>query len=98
MVILECIPPFSDPSPFIFWKKDGSFFQPPDNAAVSMHGSLYLLGVTKEDEGYYECSAINIVTGTLRSSRKAHLFVTGNSECEKLTINRIKPKVSSDHD
>lgn len=47
------------PSPGIQWTKDGSTLQRTGRWKISLNGNLYILNVSPEDQGRYECSAIN---------------------------------------
>ncbi|KAL3275369.1 hypothetical protein HHI36_020136 [Cryptolaemus montrouzieri] len=48
-----------DPSPGIQWQKDGATMQRTGRAKTSLSGSLYIRNVGIEDQGRYECIAIN---------------------------------------
>ncbi|CAG9821890.1 unnamed protein product [Phaedon cochleariae] len=48
-----------DPKPGITWQKDGSSMQRTGRFKVSLAGNLYIYKVSPEDQGRYECIAIN---------------------------------------
>lgn len=48
-----------DPKPGITWQKEGSRMQRTGRFKVSLSGNLYIYNITAEDQGRYECSAIN---------------------------------------
>lgn len=48
-----------DPSPGIQWQKDGATMQRTGRTKVSLTGNLYIYSVLPEDQGRYECTAIN---------------------------------------
>lgn len=47
------------PTPGLQWRKDGSDLQRNGRTRVSVNGNLYIVGITLEDAGRYECTAIN---------------------------------------
>lgn len=47
------------PTPGITWQKDGSSMQRTGRFKVSLTGNLYLYKIAPEDQGRYECSAVN---------------------------------------
>jgi hypothetical protein len=73
-VILECDPPHSRPPPHIYWMKDGLKLQ---NAVISNRGNLYIHRADMIDSGYYQCVAVNHISGRMRHSESAYLNVTG---------------------
>ncbi|EFA01243.1 peroxidasin isoform X1 [Tribolium castaneum] len=48
-----------DPTPGIQWQKDGASLQRTGRTKVSLIGNLYIYGVVPDDQGRYECAAIN---------------------------------------
>jgi peroxidase len=48
-----------DPTPGIQWQKDGASLQRTGRTKVSLTGNLYIYSVVPEDQGRYECTAIN---------------------------------------
>ncbi|XP_017777040.1 PREDICTED: peroxidasin [Nicrophorus vespilloides] len=48
-----------NPTPGIDWKKDGSTLQRTGRWRISLSGNLYIYSVASEDQGRYECTAIN---------------------------------------
>ncbi|RZB39798.1 peroxidasin [Asbolus verrucosus] len=48
-----------DPTPGIQWQKDGAGLQRTGRTKVSLTGNLYIYSVVPEDQGRYECTAIN---------------------------------------
>lgn len=48
-----------DPKPGITWQKDGSSMQRTGRFKVSLNGNLYIYKVGPEDQGRYECTALN---------------------------------------
>ncbi|XP_063930997.1 peroxidasin isoform X2 [Zophobas morio] len=48
-----------DPTPGIQWQKDGAALQRTGRTKVSLTGNLYIFNVVPEDQGRYECTAIN---------------------------------------
>lgn len=48
-----------DPVPGIQWRKDGGVLQRTGRWKTSINGNLYIVSVTLEDQGRYECTAIN---------------------------------------
>ncbi|CAH0547883.1 unnamed protein product [Brassicogethes aeneus] len=48
-----------DPTPGIQWSKDGQTMQRTGRFRVSLDGNLYIYKLALEDQGRYECSAIN---------------------------------------
>lgn len=48
-----------DPQPGVQWRKDGSALQRNGRTRISVNGNLYIIGVTREDQGRYECVANN---------------------------------------
>lgn len=48
-----------NPSPGITWQKDGSTLQRTGRWKTSIAGNLYIYGIMPEDQGRYECSAVN---------------------------------------
>lgn len=48
-----------DPQPGVQWRKDGSALQRNGRTRLSVNGNLYIIGVTREDQGRYECVANN---------------------------------------
>ncbi|KAJ8985113.1 hypothetical protein NQ317_012763 [Molorchus minor] len=48
-----------DPEPGITWLKDGSSMQRTGRFKVSLSGNLYIYKVAPEDQGVYECTALN---------------------------------------
>ncbi len=76
MAILKCAPPYSNPPASVAWMKNGEPLAA-DDFILANGGNLYLLNVTNEDEGNYQCTASNSVTGRVRHSLKALLSVIG---------------------
>ncbi|XP_062944998.1 neogenin isoform X6 [Cynocephalus volans] len=81
-VILNCSA-YSEPSPKIEWKKDGTFLNlvSDDRRQLLPDGSLFISNVVhskhnKPDEGYYQCVATVESLGTI-VSRTAKLTVAG---------------------
>uniref|UniRef100_A0A7N5KPR5 Neogenin n=1 Tax=Ailuropoda melanoleuca TaxID=9646 RepID=A0A7N5KPR5_AILME len=81
-VILNCSA-YSEPSPKIEWKKDGTFLNlvSDDRRQLLSDGSLFIRNVvhskhSKPDEGYYQCVATVENLGTI-VSRTAKLTVAG---------------------
>ncbi|VCX42585.1 unnamed protein product [Gulo gulo] len=81
-VILNCSA-YSEPSPKIEWKKDGTFLNlvSDDRRQLLSDGSLFISNVVhskhnKPDEGYYQCVATVESLGTI-VSRTAKLTVAG---------------------
>ncbi|XP_006866574.1 PREDICTED: neogenin isoform X3 [Chrysochloris asiatica] len=81
-VILNCSA-YSEPSPKIEWKKDGTFLNlaSDDRRQLLPDGSLFISSVVhskhnKPDEGYYQCVATVESLGTI-VSRTAKLTVAG---------------------
>nr|XP_054523778.1 neogenin isoform X21 [Pan troglodytes] len=81
-VILNCSA-YSEPSPKIEWKKDGTFLNlvSDDRRQLLPDGSLFISNVVhskhnKPDEGYYQCVATVESLGTI-ISRTAKLIVAG---------------------
>ncbi|XP_069899025.1 neogenin isoform X2 [Dipodomys merriami] len=81
-VILNCSA-YSEPSPKIEWKKDGTFLNlvSDDRRQLLPDGSLFISNVVhskhnKPDEGYYQCVATVDSLGTI-VSRTAKLIVAG---------------------
>ncbi|XP_005000131.1 neogenin isoform X8 [Cavia porcellus] len=81
-VILNCSA-YSEPSPKIEWKKDGTFLNlvSDDRRQLLPDGSLFISNVVhskhnKPDEGYYQCVATVDSLGTI-VSRTAKLTVAG---------------------
>ncbi|XP_058398012.1 neogenin isoform X4 [Diceros bicornis minor] len=81
-VILNCSA-YSEPSPKIEWKKDGTFLNlvSDDRRQLLPDGSLFITNVVhskhnKPDEGYYQCVATVESLGTI-VSRTAKLTVAG---------------------
>ncbi|EPY83211.1 neogenin isoform 1, partial [Camelus ferus] len=81
-VVLNCSA-YSEPSPKIEWKKDGTFLNlvSDDRRQVLPDGSLFISNVVhskhnKPDEGYYQCVATVESLGTI-VSRTAKLTVAG---------------------
>lgn len=81
-VILNCSA-YSEPSPKIEWKKDGTFLNlvSDDRRQLLPDGSLFISNVVhskhnKPDEGYYQCVATVENLGTI-VSRTAKLTVAG---------------------
>ncbi|KAM6149830.1 neogenin isoform 4-T4 [Erethizon dorsatum] len=81
-VILNCSA-YSEPSPKIEWKKDGTFLNlvSDDRRQLLPDGSLFISNVlhskhNKPDEGYYQCVATVDSLGTI-VSRTAKLTVAG---------------------
>ncbi|XP_030881744.1 neogenin [Leptonychotes weddellii] len=81
-VILNCSA-YSEPSPKIEWKKDGTFLNlvSDDRRQLLSDGSLFISSVVhskhnKPDEGYYQCVATVESLGTI-VSRTAKLTVAG---------------------
>lgn len=48
-----------DPKPGLTWQKDGSTMQRTGRFKVSLNGNLYIYKVAAEDQGRYECTAVN---------------------------------------
>lgn len=48
-----------DPKPGITWQKDGATMQRTGRFKISLTGNLYIYKVTPEDQGRYECTALN---------------------------------------
>lgn len=48
-----------DPQPGVQWRKDGSPLLRNGRIRTSINGNLYIVGVTQEDQGRYECIANN---------------------------------------
>lgn len=48
-----------DPAPGIQWSKDGQRMQRTGRFKISLTGNLYIYKVAPEDQGRYECTAIN---------------------------------------
>ncbi|CAH2000403.1 unnamed protein product [Acanthoscelides obtectus] len=48
-----------DPRPGITWQKDGATMQRTGRFKISLSGNLYIYKVAPEDQGRYECTAIN---------------------------------------
>ncbi|XP_018570500.1 peroxidasin, partial [Anoplophora glabripennis] len=48
-----------DPAPGITWQKDGATMQRTGRFKVSLSGNLHIYKVATEDQGRYECTAIN---------------------------------------
>lgn len=48
-----------DPAPGITWQKDGATMQRTGRFKVSLTGNLHIYKVAPEDQGRYECTAIN---------------------------------------
>lgn len=48
-----------DPKPGISWQKDGSTMQRTGRFKISLNGNLYIYKVGPEDQGRYECMALN---------------------------------------
>ncbi|CAG9835601.1 unnamed protein product [Diabrotica balteata] len=48
-----------DPKPGITWQKDGSSMQRTGRFKVALNGNLYIYKVGPEDQGRYECTALN---------------------------------------
>ncbi|XP_076367130.1 roundabout homolog 2-like isoform X3 [Tachypleus tridentatus] len=76
-VQFECIAT-GNPPPSIFWTKEGNqVLMFPDNTygrfSVTQEGTLAISGVTKDDRGYYLCSALSVVESAIT---KAYLEVT----------------------
>ncbi|XP_020954754.1 neogenin isoform X14 [Sus scrofa] len=81
-VILNCSA-YSEPSPKIEWKKDGTFLNlvSDDRRQLLSDGSLFISSVVhskhnKPDEGYYQCVATVDSLGTI-VSRTAKLTIAG---------------------
>ncbi|KAM7157393.1 neogenin isoform 4-T5 [Molossus nigricans] len=81
-VVLNCSA-YSEPSPKIEWKKDGTFLNlvSDDRRQLLSDGSLFISNVVhskhnKPDEGYYQCVATVESLGTI-VSRTAKLTVAG---------------------
>ncbi|KRT84503.1 peroxidase [Oryctes borbonicus] len=47
------------PTPGIQWRKDGSELQRTGRWKISINGNLYIYNLAAEDQGRYECTAIN---------------------------------------
>lgn len=47
------------PTPGLQWRKDGSELLRTGRTKISVTGNLYIIGITAEDQGRYECTAIN---------------------------------------
>jgi hypothetical protein len=54
--------------------KDGLKLQ---NAVISNRGNLYIHRADMIDSGYYQCVAVNHISGRMRHSESAYLNVTG---------------------
>ncbi|PSN40372.1 Peroxidasin, partial [Blattella germanica] len=61
-----------NPKPTIVWSKDGETLSLTRRHRISSVGSLYISNISAEDEGEYECSAIN---NNGRSRAHGHLTV-----------------------
>lgn len=48
-----------EPKPGITWQKDGSTMQRTGRFKISLNGNLYIYKVAPEDQGRYECTALN---------------------------------------
>ncbi|XP_076310348.1 roundabout homolog 1-like isoform X3 [Tachypleus tridentatus] len=76
-VQFECVAT-GNPPPSIFWTKEGNqVLMFPDNNygrfSVTQEGTLVISGVTKDDQGFYICSALSILRSAMT---KAYLEVT----------------------
>ena len=76
--LLPCQFNDSNPSAIVHWKKNGHPIIP-DNERVILtpSGYLYIMNVTENDSGVYECLADNIVTEKTRRSNESLLTVNG---------------------
>ncbi len=86
--MLTCSPPFSQPSPNIFWKKNGQELNLTDSRiTVLTTGSLYITDAQLNDTGNYQCIAHNYITGARRRSAVATLTVI--SYCKGKLLQRL---------
>ncbi|XP_071509422.1 contactin-2-like [Diadema antillarum] len=75
-VTLACSPPASRPPANVTWYKNHQVFAPhPSAAVVTSEGDLFILSVSKEDEGSYFCVASNEYIPREVTSRSATLTV-----------------------
>ncbi|RWS31646.1 roundabout 1-like protein [Leptotrombidium deliense] len=77
---LDCVTT-GNPHPSVFWSKEGNqILMFPGKSygrfSVTEQGTLVIIGVEKEDQGYYFCSAISIIGSSIG---KAYLTVIGLS-------------------
>ena len=77
IVNIDC-PVTGFPLPDIIWSFNGRVLQPSKNAVeVKENGTLVLYYLSRDGQGYYECSAFNFAGGY---TAKIFLKVTGMSE------------------
>lgn len=71
-----------NPTPGILWKKDGSTLQRTGRWKTSVSGNLYIYGIALEDQGRYECKAINefgldVASGYITVKEDPHSSIVG---------------------
>jgi len=88
-VRLDCVTGYSAPPADIHWLHDGTptsggqletaeFGSRRDGGAAGQRSSsLTLAGVSLDDQGFYECVAVNSASGRVVHSRSAYVNVTG---------------------
>ncbi|XP_060535889.1 peroxidasin isoform X2 [Cylas formicarius] len=69
-----------DPNPGITWQKDGARMQRTGRYKISLTGNLYIYKVAPEDQGRYECVAVNEHG---RDSAWGYITVRGDPDQEK---------------
>ncbi len=86
--VLTCTPPYSQPSPTVFWRKNGAELNLTNSRiTVLATGNLYITSAQFIDAGEYQCIAHNEITGAKRRSTIATLTVSsGKSTILSLLI------------
>ena len=77
-VILNCLPPPSQPPTVVTWTKNSIELTGP-RFQILGNGSLAISGVLLEDQDDYRCTATNQLLGISRTSQAARLAAIG--EC-----------------
>lgn len=74
---LMCAPPFSEPAPSIYWKKNGHKLNISDPRIIVLDsGNLYITEAQPSDAGSYQCIAQNLITQAKRRSEIATLAIS----------------------